>query len=37
MEEIVKYIDFNIDLGQINGVSNTDAAMELIEYVSSPL
>ena len=35
MEENVKYIDFNIDLGQINGVSNTDAAMELIEYVSS--
>lgn len=35
MEENVKYIDFNIDLGQINDVSDTDAAMELIEYVSS--
>ena len=35
MEEIIKYIDFNIDLGQIDSITNTDFALDLIEYVSS--
>lgn len=35
MEENTKYIDFNIDLAQVNSAADNDIVMELIEYVSS--